>query len=59
MLGLTDLLSERLRLIGFKIDVISQEHLSMDQLIELRSDRLEGYERTYYRQNAVTQQCPW
>lgn len=30
----------------------------MDQLTGLRRDRLKGYKRTYYRQNAVTESCP-
>jgi hypothetical protein len=31
----------------------------MDQLTGLRRDRPKGYKRTYYRQNAVTESCPF
>jgi hypothetical protein len=58
---LRDLLSEilqRLRLIELKIDVIREGRATMEQLAEIRRDRLEDYKRTYYRQNAVTEPCP-
>jgi hypothetical protein len=58
---LRDLLSEilqRLRLIELKIDVIRKGRATMEQLAEIRRDRLEDYKRTYYRQNAVTEPCP-
>jgi hypothetical protein len=58
---LTDVLNEivqRLRIVELKIDVITQGHATMDQLAEIRRDRLAEYKRSYYRQNAVTEPSP-